>query len=217
MKVDLHVHTCYSRDSLMSLETVVVTCRRLGLDKVAITDHNTIAGALALREMAPELVVVGQEIKTPAGELIAYFLEEEIPKGLSPQETIARIRAQGGVVGVPHPLDRLRREAVRWANLMEIIDQVDALEAFNARTTFPADNRRTEDLARQRGLLVTAGSDAHAACEIGQAYVEMPPFNSKEQFMRSLAQGQIVGRLSPPWIHFTSVHAKLWKSLFRRS
>jgi len=216
MKVDLHVHTCYSRDSLTSLETVVVTCRQRGLDKVAITDHNTIAGALALREMAPELVVVGEEIKTPAGELIAYFLEEEIPKGLSPQETIARIRAQGGVVGVSHPLDRLRREAMRWANLMEIIDQVDALEAFNARTIFPADNRRAEELARQRGLLVTAGSDAHAAGEIGQAYMEMPPFNGKEEFMQSLAQGQIVGRLSAPWIHFTSMYAKLWKSLFAR-
>jgi predicted metal-dependent phosphoesterase TrpH len=214
MKVDLHVHTCYSRDSLNSLETIVVTCQRRGLDKVAITDHNTIAGALALQEVAPELVIVGEEIKTPAGELIAYFLEEKIPKGLSPQETIARIRAQGGVVGVPHPLDRLRREAMRWANLMKIIDQVDALEAFNARTTFPADNRRAEELARQRGLLVTAGSDAHAACEIGQAYMEMPPFDGKEEFMQSLAQGQIVGRLSAPWTHFSSTYAKLWKSLF---
>jgi hypothetical protein len=214
MKVDLHVHTCYSRDSLNSLETIVVTCQQRGLDKVAITDHNTIAGALALQELAPELVIVGQEIKTPVGEMIAYFLEEEIPKGLPPQETIARIRAQGGIVGVPHPLDRLRREAMRWANLMKIIDQVDALEAFNARVTFPADNRRAEELARQRGLLVTAGSDAHAACEIGQAYMEMPPFDGKEEFMQSLAQGQIVGRLSAPWTHFSSTYAKLWKSLF---
>ena len=216
MKVDLHVHTRYSRDSLTLLETVIETCQRRGLDKVAITDHNTIAGALALREMAPELVIVGEEIKTPAGEFIAYFLEEEIPQGLSPQEVIARIRAQGGVVGVSHPLDRLRREAMRWANLMEVIDQVDALEAFNARTTFPADNRRAEELARQRGLLVTAGSDAHAACEIGQAYVEMPPFNDREGFMESLAQGRIVGRLSAPWIHFSSMYAKLWKSLLAR-
>ena len=216
MKVDLHVHTCYSKDSLTSLEAIIETCQRRGLDKVAITDHNTITGALALREMAPELVIVGEEIKTPAGEFIAYFLEEEIPRGLSPQETIARIRAQGGVVGVSHPLDRLRREAMRWANLMEIIDQVDALEAFNARTIFPADNRRAEELARQRGLLVTAGSDAHTAAEIGQAYVEMPPFNDKEGFMQSLAQGRIVGRLSRPWTHFISTYAKLWKALLAR-
>jgi predicted metal-dependent phosphoesterase TrpH len=216
MKVDFHVHTCYSRDSLTSLETIIETCWRRGLDKAGITDHNTIAGALALREMAPELVIVGEEIKTPAGEFIAYFLEEEIPRGLSPQEAIARIRAQGGVVGVSHPLDRLRREAMRWANLMQIIDQVDVLEAFNARAIFPADNRRAEELARQRGLPVTAGSDAHAACEIGQAYMEMPPFNGKEEFMQSLVQGQIVGRLSAPWLHLSSTYAKLWKSLFAR-
>ncbi len=214
MKVDFHVHTCYSPDSLLSLEAVIETCRRRRLDKVAITDHNTIAGALALREMAPELVIVGEEIKTPAGELIAYFLKEEIPGGFSPQETIACIRAQGGVVGVPHPLDRLRREAMRRTNLMEVIDQVDVLEAFNARTTFSADNRKAEELARQRGLLVTAGSDAHTACEIGQAYVEMPPFNDQEEFMQSLAQGRIEGRLSAPWIHFSSLYARLWKVLF---
>ncbi len=213
MKVDLHVHTCYSKDSLTSLEAIIETCRQRGLDRVAITDHNTIAGALALREMAPELVIVGEEIKTPAGEFIAYFLEEEVPGGLSPQETIARIRAQGGVVGVSHPLDRLRREAMRWANLMEVIEQVDALEAFNARTIFPADNRRAEELARQRGLLVTAGSDAHAAGEIGLAYVEMPPFDGKEEFLRSLAQGRIVGRLGAPWVHFSSMYARLRKSL----
>lgn len=194
----------------------MVTCRQRGLDKVAITDHNTIAGALALREMAPELVIVGEEIRTSAGELIAYFLEEEVPRGLSPQETIARIRAQEGVVAVPHPLDCLRREAMRRAHLLEIIEQVDALEAFNARTTFPADNRRAEALARQRGLLVTAGSDAHSIYEIGRAYIEMPPFNSKEEFMQGLAQGQIVGRLSAPWIHFTSLYAKLWKLLLAR-
>jgi len=216
MKVDLHVHTCYSGDSLTSLEAIIVACQRRGLDRVAITDHNTIAGALALREMAPELVLVGEEIKTSAGELIAYFLEEEVPSGLSPQETIACIRAQEGVVAVPHPLDRLRREAMRRAHLLEIMDQVDALEAFNARTTFPADNRRAGELARQRGLPVTAGSDAHSIYEIGRAYVEMPPFNSQEEFIQSLAQGQIVGRLSAPWIHFTSLYARLWKSLFAR-
>jgi len=93
---------------------------------------------------------------------------------------------------------------------------VDALEAFNARTTFPADNRRAGELARQRGLPVTAGSDAHSIYEIGRAYVEMPPFNSQEEFIQSLAQGQIVGRLSAPWIHFTSLYARLWKSLFAR-
>ena len=212
-KVDFHVHTCYSGDSLTSLEEVIETCRKRGLDKVAITDHNTMAGAWALLEMAPDLVIVGEEIKTDVGEIIAYFLEEEVPEGLPLQEAIARVREQGGVVGVPHPLDRLRREAMGLTHLLSVIEQVDALEAFNARTTFPADNRRALELAREWGLLATAGSDAHIAWEIGHAYVEMPAFNGKDEFLRSLAQGQIVGRLTTPLIHFASTWAKLIKKL----
>lgn len=213
MKVDFHVHTCYSGDSFTSLEAVVEACRKRGLGKVAITDHNTIAGALALSEMAPDLVIVGEEIKTDVGEIIAYFLEEEVPKGLPVQEAIARVREQGGLVGVPHPLDRLRREAMGLPHLLTIIEQVDMLEAFNARTTFPVDNRRVLDLAREWGLLVTAGSDAHTAWEIGHAYLEMPAFNDKDEFLRSLAQGQIVGRLTSPLIHLVSTWAKLIKEL----
>ncbi len=211
MKVDFHVHTCYSGDSFTSLEAVVEACRKRGLGKVAITDHNTIAGALALSEMAPDLVIVGEEIKTDVGEIIAYFLEEEVPKGLPVQEAIARVREQGGLVGVPHPLDRLRREAMGLTHLLTIIEQVDMLEAFNARTTFPVDNHRVLDLAREWGLLATAGSDAHVPWEIGHAYVEMPAFEGKDEFLRSLAQGQIVGRLTTPLIHLTSTWAKCIK------
>jgi len=213
MKVDFHVHTCYSRDSLTSLEAVIEACRKRGLGKVAITDHNTIAGALTLLEMAPDLVIVGEEIKTDVGEIIAYFLEEEVPKGLPLQEAVARVREQCGVIGVPHPLDRLRREAMGLTHLLTVIEQVDLLEVFNARTTFPADNRRALDLAREWGLLATAGSDAHIAWEIGHAYVEMPAFNDKEEFLSSLAQGQIVGRLTTPLVHLASTWAKLIKRL----
>ena len=212
-KVDFHVHTCYSGDSFTSLEAVIEACRKRGLGKVAITDHNTIAGALALSEMAPDLVIVGEEIKTDVGEIIAYFLEEEVPKGLPVREAIARVREQGGLVGVSHPLDRWRREAMGLTHLLSIIEQVDMLEAFNARTTFPFDNRRALDLAREWGLLVTAGSDAHVAWEIGRAYVEMPAFNDGEEFLYSLAQGQIVGRLTTPLIHFASTWAKFIKRL----
>ncbi len=211
MKVDLHVHTCYSDDSLTPLEAIIEACHRRGIDKVAITDHNCIAGALALREMAPDLIIVGEEIKTAAGEIMGLFLKEEIPKGLSPEETIARIREQGGLVCVPHPLDQLRRSALRRASLLAILDQVDMLEVFNSRTPLPWDNWRAEELARQRGLLRTAGSDAHTAWEIGHAYVEMPPFDGEEEFLRSLAQGRIVGRLSCPLAHLASTWAKLRK------
>jgi predicted metal-dependent phosphoesterase TrpH len=209
IKVDLHLHTVYSRDSLTSLEAVIEACQKRGLGAIAVTDHGTIAGALALREIAPFPVIVGQEIKTSRGELLAYFLEEGIPQRLPPQEAIARIREQGGVVGVSHPLDRLRSEAMRLSALLEIIDQVDALEVFNARTVLAADNRRAEELAQERGLLRLAGSDAHTAYEIGRAYVEMPPFEDRTGFLHSLAQGRVVGHLTPFWIHFTSTWARL--------
>ena len=208
-KIDFHVHTCYSGDSLTSLDEVIAACRKRGLGKVAITDHNTIAGAMALSEMAPDLVIVGEEIKTDVGEIIAYFLKEEVPRGLPVEEAIARVREQGGVVSVSHPLDRLRREAMGLEVLLSIIERVDALEGFNARTTFPSDNHKVLDLAHERGLPATAGSDAHVAWEIGRAYVDMPAFNGKEEFLGSLAQGQIVGGLTTPLIHFASNWAKL--------
>jgi len=215
MKVDLHVHTCYSRDSLTPLEAVIEAARARGLDKVAITDHNCLAGALALREMAPEMTIVGEEIATTAGEIIAYFLKEEIPAGLSPEEAIARVREQGGVVGIPHPLDRLRREAMGRARVLRILHLVDALEVFNSRTLLPADNRRAEELARANGLLQTAGSDAHTVWEIGHACVEMPLFGGKEEFLRSLAQGRIVGHVTCPLIHLISTWAKVRKRMER--
>jgi len=209
LRVDLHVHTRFSRDSLTPLEKIIAACRRRGLDKVAITDHNTIAGALALQEMAPELVIVGEEIKTTRGELIAYFLHEEIPKGLEPKEVIARVREQGGVVGVSHPLDRLRREAMGREDVLRIIEQVDFLEVSNARVIFPADNRRAMELAREHGLPGTAGSDAHTVWEIGRAYMEMPAFTTPAEFLAALREARIGGGLSSPLIHFFSTWAKI--------
>ncbi|HAL62100.1 MAG TPA: hypothetical protein DCP08_06810 [Chloroflexi bacterium] len=227
MKVDMHVHTCYSEDATLSLETIMETCRRRGLDGVAITDHNTIAGALALKEIAPWpttcqpapvlarpgdkpfLVIVGEEIDTTKGEILGFFLKEEIPGGLTPKEAMARIREQRGLVGVPHPLDRLRRSAMGRIALLDILDELDFLEGFNSRVTFPSDNRKAQTLAQAQGLPITAGSDAHTAYEIGRAYVEMPPFNGQEDFLESLAQGKIVGHLTPLWIHIVTTWARL--------
>ncbi len=213
MKVDMHVHTCYSKDATLSLETIMESCEQRGLDGVAITDHNTIAGALALKEIAPFLVIVGEEIETTKGEILGLFLKEEIPGGLMPEEAMARIREQGGSVGVSHPLDRLRRSAMRQVALLDILDELDFLEGFNSRVTFPSDNRKAQALAQARGLPITAGSDAHTAYEIGRAYVEMPNFNGREGFLEALKEAQIFGRLSPPWIHLVSTWTKLRRRL----
>lgn len=209
IKADLHVHTHYSWDSLLSPEAIIEICQKKGIGCVAITDHNTIAGALELRKLAPFPIIIGEEVKTTRGEISGLFLSQKIPAGLSPEETIARMKEQGGVVYVPHPLDRVRRSALGERNLLRIIEAVDVLEVFNSRVTLPRDNQRARELAKARGLLCGAGSDAHLAYEIGRAYVELPPFEGKEEFLESLAQGRIVGQWTTPLVHLITGFAKI--------
>jgi predicted metal-dependent phosphoesterase TrpH len=209
MKADLHVHTCYSRDSTTDLVEVIEAARRRGIDRVAITDHNRIEGALRLRDLAPDLAIVGEEILTTEGELLGFFLEEEIPYGLSPEETIARIRDQQGVVGISHPLDHIRREAAGEGVLVRIQDQLDCVEVFNARCLLSTHNQRAAAWASKHRLPGTAGSDAHHVTEIGRAYVEMPHTSDRDDFLEKLLQGQIQGRLSSPWVHVLSTLAKI--------
>ena len=214
-KVDLHSHTIYSRDCLTQSAALIARARALGLDKIAVTEHNNLSGALAAKALAPDLVIVGEEIKTTHGEIIAYFVKECVPRGLSPQETIARLRDQGAVISIPHPLDSLRRSAMGLENVLSIIDQVDALEVRNARCVRPADNEAAVALAQAYGKLVTAGSDAHIPFEVGRAYVTMPPFDDDaESFHDALAQAQPQGAVSPFWPHFASTYAKWHKRLF---
>ncbi len=209
LSCDLHTHTCYSPDSLVSPERFLEACRRKGLDRVAVTDHNTIAGALRLREMDPERIIVGQEIRTTHGELIAYFLTEPVPPDLPPREAIAAVRAQGGVVGISHPLDRARREAMGRDDVEALLEEVDFLEGFNARCLFAADNEAAQALARAHNLPVTAGSDAHSLWELGRAVTRMPPFDSPASFLEALGLARIAGRASPAWVHALSTLAKL--------
>jgi predicted metal-dependent phosphoesterase TrpH len=161
-------------------------------------------------------VIVGEEIKTDCGEIIAYFLRELVPPGLAVRDAIARVREQGGVVGVSHPCDRYRREAMGADRLLPIIDLVDALEVFNARCLQSADNDCARDMALKHGKLMFAGSDAHTTAELGQATLRMPPFDSPESFRASLAQAEIHARLSSPLVHFASTYAKLVKQVTGR-
>lgn len=213
MRVDLHCHTCYSRDSLTRLPALLRWMDRRGVDKVAITDHNTIAGALEFQARAPTRFVVGEEIKTRHGELLALFLTEEIPMGLSIPETIARIRDQGGLVGVSHPLDRVRSEAMGLEHLEECHQSLDFIEVLNARTVFPLDNDKACELAIRWGLPGSAGSDAHAPFEVGRVYVDMPPFQDPATFLPGLRQGTLGGRVSSPLVHLISTYAKRRKRL----
>src|SRR5919106_5843231 len=140
-RVEFHCHTVYSKDCLTRPEDLVKTCRRKGLDRVVVTDHNTIAGASAAQAMDPERVIVGEEIMTTRGEILAAFVSEEIPKGLTPQETLRRLKDQGAYISVSHPFDRWRAGGWREEDLLEILPQVDAIEVYNSRCMHPRFNR----------------------------------------------------------------------------
>lgn len=217
MRADLHVHTEYSFDSVMSLESLIDRCTKKGINCVAIADHGTIAGALDLKAKAPFEVIVGEEILTPQGEIMGLFLTEEIPSPTPVEEAIARIKAQKGLVCLPHPFDRLR--GIKGANhhdygkLRALAADVDIIEVFNSRALrLGKPNQKARKFAEEHGLLCSAGSDAHVPSEIGHAYVELQQFSGREEFCSSLAQGHIYGRHTCPIIHVPGA----WKSLKRR-
>ena len=213
IRADLHIHTCYSVDSLTSLERVVAQCLQVGIDCVAVADHNTIDGALRLREIAPFKVIVAEEIRTPQGEIMGLFLSERVPGGLSPAETMARIRDQGGLVAIPHPFGRPFFGSTNRLTTPEIVSRVDIIETYNSRTPLPRSIAKARRLAMEYGKPGTAGSDAHTAGEIGHAYVEMPEFDGPEGFLHSLARGTIHGHQSSHLAHFASTWAKLRKRI----
>ena len=211
IKADLHVHTTYSTDCATTLEQVIARCVEVGIGCLAVADHGTIAGALRLKEMAPFTIIVAEEILTPSGEVMGLFLSQEIPNKLPVDEAIAQIKAQDGLVCIPHPYDMVRLSAFKNQVLETIMPQVDIVEVFNSRSLSPSNSAKAWRLAHNYGKLASAGSDAHTASEIGKAYVEMPGFNGKDEFLTSLAKGKILGHRSNPLVHFASTWAKLKK------
>jgi predicted metal-dependent phosphoesterase TrpH len=213
LRTDFHTHTDYSRDGLTGISQFIAAARRAGLDRVAVTDHNTLRGALEAAALAPDLIIIGEEIMTTEGELLGYYLRKEIPKGLPPEEAIARLRDQGAVISVSHPFDRLRHGAWKLDALRRILPLVDAVEGFNARCLFAEDNRRADLFARENTVAITAGSDAHIALELGAAGLDVPPFHDAATLRAALPQAVVFGRLSPWWVHIFSSFAKWRKRL----
>jgi predicted metal-dependent phosphoesterase TrpH len=202
MRIDGHIHTRYSPDSLLRLERLVQLAARRRIDAVAITDHNTIDGALELQRITPQLqIIIGEEITTRKGELIGLFLQERVPPGLDPLATIARIHEQGGLVVLPHPCDRLRRKVLQRDCWEEVLPLVDLVEGFNGRTVFAADDRAACELAAHFHKPLYAGSDAHTSWEFGRCGLELPEFDSAQSFLRSIKKAKFFGRHAPPWPH----------------
>jgi predicted metal-dependent phosphoesterase TrpH len=203
MRVDLHAHTRYSRDSTLNPREFVARARAVGLDRIAVTDHNTIEGALEAKAIDHSLVIVGEEVDTrERTHLIGLFLREEIPAGLPVREVADRIREQGGVVYAPHPFAYLRA-AKRHAREAMLV--ADVVEVFNARAFLPVWNRRAYAAAQELGIPVAASTDAHFSHEIGAAWTDLPAFTSIDEFRASITSARPVAlRTQTPLIHCVS-------------
>jgi predicted metal-dependent phosphoesterase TrpH len=209
-KVEFHCHTVYSKDSLTRPDGLVAACRRKGIDRVVVTDHNTIAGARAAQRLDPQRVIVGEEIMTTGGELLAAYVTEEVPPGLSPREAIRRLKAQGAFISVSHPFDVMRSGHWQEDDLLSILPEVDAIEVFNARCWLPAFNRQAQEFARVHDVAGAVGSDAHAALELGRAVLLLEQFQGPEEMRAVIRRGIPQVRWSPPWFHLISRYA-VWR------
>ena len=173
--IDLHCHTSASFDSLAAPEAVVDAAAKRGLTHLVISDHDRIDGALRARDAAPEglTVIVGEEIKTADGDLVAAFLTMPVPPGLPARDAIAAVREQGGLVGIPHPFDRFRGSMLNDPRLEAIAPLVDWVETHNARVVGGNGNERAARFAHEHRLPGVAVSDAHSVMEVGIAYTAL--------------------------------------------
>ena len=194
--VDLHMHTDHSHDCATPVDTLLEAAKAAGLGAIAVTDHNEVSGAHEAREKARAdggiEVIVAEEVKTAdQGEVIGLFIEEKIPRGMTLRETIDAIRGQGGLVYVPHPFDRMH-SVPDYEHLLDIVEDVDAIEVFNPRVAFSAFNEEAARFAAKYRIVAGAGSDSHVAAGLGSVKIRMRAFNGPEEFLESLRDADIV-------------------------
>ncbi len=202
MKIDLHVHTRYSSCSNLVIEAVLKQAKFVGLDGVAITDHNTMEGYRKIKKINKELLIIpGIEVKAKSGDVIGLFVQEEIPKGLPIEETADRIKEQGGLVIVPHPFDTTRYGVGKDMDLIK----PDAVEIFNSRVMFQHHNKKAVKYAKEHNIVGVAGSDAHFLEEIGNAGI----ITKGDDIFRCIKKGnlKIFGKPAGPSVRLkTKLH-----------
>lgn len=216
IRADLHNHSYYSPDSILSPVKMLQRAREQRLDVIAVTDHNTTRGGIAVRDLAakrdPDIrVIVGEEVRTTNGEILGLFLTEDVQRDLSASETIDRIHAQGGLAGAPHPYDPFRTSL--GDHLFAVRDKIDFIEALNARMIRSGHNDNARQFATQHNIPMSAASDAHSPREVGRCFVEMPNYETPQQFLESLRAGRLVGHLSSPLIHLVSRYSTIRRKL----
>jgi len=214
VRAEFHCHSIYSSDSLVRVEALLAACCQKHIDKVAITDHNCLEGALRAQELDPKRVIVGEEIQTTQGEILGYFVREEIPAGLEPLEVIGRLKDQGAFISVAHPFDA-NRDGTHWqpGTLEAMVPHLDAFETFNARCVRPVYNDKAQAFARAHNLREIAGSDAHSTFELGRATMLLADFNDAMELRTALENAQWDVNLSSAAVHLFSVWAKIVKKV----
>jgi len=213
VRLDLHIHSKFSFDASITAEEIRDRCRELGLSGVAITDHNSFEAARSWAEELSDLKIIpGEEVRSRHGEIIGLFLQEEIPGGLTAEETMARIKEQGGLVCVPHPFDYIKLHRLSSTDLLRLKDSIDFLEGLNGKPRFGGANDKAMRFAREHSFLMSGGSDAHAAAHLGRVYTELPDFSGPQEFMESLKGATLHGDRYSTW----SGQLGRWKARLRR-
>ncbi len=198
VRMDCHLHTVASGDAVLTLDQLADRAEQAGLDVVCITDHNEISAAVAAAGQDLGVrIIIGEEIRTPDGDIIGLFLTERVPYVLPVAEVVARIRAQGGLVYAPHPFDQARSSLGRVLPGLCAAGAVDIVEVFNAKTATREPNDRAAALAAAYELPGGAGSDAHDPPGVGAAYLELPDFDGPTGFLAALAHARITGEFRP--------------------
>jgi len=192
LKIDLHVHTCYSYDAITTLKEVVTYSKKQGLDGVAITDHNTLDGALKLTRKSELIVIPGIEVETLQGHVLALNITTLIPPRLSPSDTIQRIHEAGGIVVAPH-LTAIGKAGSGLGRRMSQVSNFDAIEVINS-SAFPffLSTYVSQKLAARLGLPKTAGSDAHTPQTIGRAYTIIEADPEVNEVIQAIRRGATV-------------------------
>ena len=221
---DFHVHTRSSRDSLMTEDRLIRLALERGLTHVAVTNHNNVEGAVAVRDrvIAQGLedrlhIILGEEVSTSDGEVVGIFLTNTIAAGSSADETADAIHAQGGLVSIPHPYDPFRRSHIHEEPLLRLADagKIDAIEVFNSRVTFARHNQEAADLAARYRIPGIACSDAHSGLEVAMSFNALPAFDNADELRAALRENEWHGSRSTKLIHLTTRWAVASKAVRR--
>ncbi len=219
---DFHIHTRFSRDSRLSEVDLIARAVERGLSHVAITNHNNVEGAIAVRDKVADMgladqltVILGEEVSTADGEVVGLFLTTTIPRGLSANETADEIHRQGGLVSIPHPFDPFRNAHIQEGPLRNLAEagKIDMIEVFNCRVTLQRHNVAAAEFAAKHGIPGIAASDTHSGMDVAMAFNALPAFESADELRAGLPENDWHASRSTVLIHLTTRWA-VWRNMF---